>query len=286
MEKTGRPAIWYLVLICLVLSGMSMGSLTIWGLRTVVVADPVRESDAYEQQARGRSERSFGTWQGRLPQELRVRGIKTVASANAFLRKTYIDEFNQRFTVAAAQKGSAFVRCPRRDLDLVFSLQHERTVNQDNTVSYENRILQIGKSRWTNTLAGCTVVVHEQADGVIVIRYGPHEVARIEAGASTPTRSPRKRKAGPKARHEGFQQLPEPDKQVVSRLAPLLRLADSLDRSHEQRIEQMECRLRDDSVVLFLISGADTDLDQWAAQRASEFFDETYGRPVALVKAP
>lgn len=154
---------------------------------------------AYSPQARGRSERSFGTWQGRLPQELRVRGIETVAAANGFLRETYIDEFNQRFTVAAEQKGSAFVRCRRRDLDLVFSLQQERTVNRDNTVNYENRILQIEKSRWANTLAGCTVMVHERMDGSIVIRYGPHEVAQFEVGASIPTRSPRKGKARPPA---------------------------------------------------------------------------------------
>jgi len=154
---------------------------------------------AYSPQARGRSERSFGTWQGRLPQELRVRGIETVEAANAFLRETYIGEFNQRFAVAAGQNGSAFVRCRRRDLELVFSIRQERTVNQDNTVSYENRVLQIGKSRWRNTLAGCTVMVHERMDGVIVIRYGPHEVARFEAGASIPTKSPRKGKARPPA---------------------------------------------------------------------------------------
>jgi hypothetical protein len=94
---------------------------------------------------------------------------------------------------------SAFVRCRRRDLDLVFSLQQERTVNRDNTVSYENRILQIGKSRWANTLAGCTVVVHERMDGSIIICYGPHEVARFEVGASIPTRSPQKGKARPPA---------------------------------------------------------------------------------------
>ena len=50
----------------------------------------VRMIPAYSPQARGRSERSFGTWQGRLPQELRLRGIRTVAAANAFLREHYI----------------------------------------------------------------------------------------------------------------------------------------------------------------------------------------------------
>jgi len=42
---------------------------------------------AYSQEARGRSERNFGNWQGRLPQELRLRQIRTLAGANQFLRE-------------------------------------------------------------------------------------------------------------------------------------------------------------------------------------------------------
>ncbi len=98
---------------------------------------------AYSPQARGRSERNFGTWQGRLPQELRLAGCTTLAQANRFLREHYLTEFNRRFRVAAAQRGSAFVPCPQRDLERVFSLQFERTVNRDNTVSFLNLRLQI-----------------------------------------------------------------------------------------------------------------------------------------------
>src|SRR6201986_2708478 len=85
---------------------------------------------AYSPQARGRSERNFGTWQGRLPQELRLRGIPSLEAANHFLREHYIAEFNARFQVPAAQRGSAFVRRSSRDLDLIFALQFERTVNR------------------------------------------------------------------------------------------------------------------------------------------------------------
>ena len=99
---------------------------------------------AYSPQARGRSERNFGTWQGRLPQELRLRGIGTLEAANGFLRQHYIDEFNARFQVPAAQRGSAFVRRSSKDLDLIFALQFERTVNRDNTVSIQNLRLQRG----------------------------------------------------------------------------------------------------------------------------------------------
>ncbi len=60
---------------------------------------------AYSPQARGRSERSFGTWQGRLPQELRLHKIASLEAANVFLREHYIAEFNRHFQVAAAQRG-------------------------------------------------------------------------------------------------------------------------------------------------------------------------------------
>src|SRR5438046_9438948 len=103
---------------------------------------------AYSPQARGRSERNFGTWQGRLPQELRVAGIRTMEEANRFLREHYLGEFNRRFAVPAVESGTAFVPARRRDLDRVFSLQHERVVNRDNTVPLDQPVLQIEKTLW------------------------------------------------------------------------------------------------------------------------------------------
>src|SRR5271165_1711697 len=137
---------------------------------------------AYSPQARGRSERSFGTWQGRLPQELRLHGITTLEAASRFLREEYIGEFNRRFQVAPAQRGSAFVACPRsQDLDLIFALQFERTVNRDNTVSFQNLALQIERVPWRGTLAGCTVMVHQHLDGTISLTHGPHRLGCYSA---------------------------------------------------------------------------------------------------------
>ena len=75
---------------------------------------------AYSPQARGRGERNFGTWQGRLPQELRLAGITELKEANEFLRNHYIGVFNGKFQVEAAEKGTAFRRTWRSDpgLDL------------------------------------------------------------------------------------------------------------------------------------------------------------------------
>ena len=131
---------------------------------------------AYSPQARGRSERNFGTWQGRLPQELRLRGIRSLEAANRFLREHYIAEFNACFQVPAAQRGSAFVRRSARDLDLIFALQFERTVHRDNTVSVQNVRLQIEPVRWRATLAGCTVTVHQHLGGTFTITHGPQRL--------------------------------------------------------------------------------------------------------------
>jgi len=136
---------------------------------------------AYSPQARGRSERSFGTWQGRLPQELRLAGITTVEAANAFLRERYIAEFNGKFTAPAREKGTAFRKTSRTDLNWIFTVQTERVVEKDNTVAIVERRWQLEKSRFRSSLAGCTVTIHEHMDTTVSIRYGPHVVGRYRA---------------------------------------------------------------------------------------------------------
>ncbi len=140
---------------------------------------------AYSPQARGRSERSFGTWQGRLPQELRLHGIRSLASANQFLRDRYIEEFNERFAVAATAPGHAFLPVRGKNLDLIFAIQLERTVGQDNTVQIGSLVLQIEKTRWRATLAGCRVTIYQHLDGCCSIGYGPHIVGHYNRDGIT-----------------------------------------------------------------------------------------------------
>jgi transposase len=142
---------------------------------------------AYSPQARGRSERGFGTWQGRLPQELRVRGLTTIESANQFLQEEYCRAFTQRFGVAASDQGTAFVPLRRKDLDLVFSLQHERVVARDNTVSFANKVWQLERSKLRATLAGCRVTIHQHLDDTVSITFGPHLIGRYAADGQTLT---------------------------------------------------------------------------------------------------
>ena len=185
----------------------------------------IRPIPAYSPQARGRSERAFRTWQGRLPQELRLRGIKTLAAANEFLRAEYLAEFNQKFSVPAKQSGTAFLAC-RAALDFVFALRHERSVARDNTVSYDNRVLQIEKNKWRYTLAGCKVVVYEHLDGNLSLRYGPHTVGRYDAtgaplqgGAAVSSRTEKQLSSGAKQKRLAVEMTPlrKATKAVASR---------------------------------------------------------------------
>ena len=101
--------------------------------------------------------------------------------ANRFLRERYIAEINHKFSVAAAEKGHAFVPVGGSDLDRIFSVQTERVVAKDNTVRLDNRVWQIERTSWRGTLAGCRVTVCEHLDGRVTIVYGPHLVAQYTA---------------------------------------------------------------------------------------------------------
>ena len=136
---------------------------------------------SYSPQARGRSERSFSTWQGRLPQELRLHGIRTLEGANEFLNKTYIAEFNRHFTVPAAQRGTAFMSCRHRNVELVFTQRFERLVYPDNTIRFEKVVMQLERAHWRNTLAGCTAIIHQHLDMTFTIMIAGHRIGHYSA---------------------------------------------------------------------------------------------------------
>ncbi|MGH9630536.1 MAG: ISNCY family transposase [Bryobacteraceae bacterium] len=151
---------------------------------------------AYSPQARGRSERNFGTWQNRLPQELRLAGISTIEDANRFLRQSYIEEFNRMFAKAAREKGTAFRKCDRKDLDEVFSIQTERTVAKDNTIAIRDRHWQLDRTPFRRTLADCRVTICEHLDKTVSVRWGPHIVGRFDSEGRPLQDTPGKRRSG------------------------------------------------------------------------------------------
>jgi len=141
-------------------------------------------------QARGRSERLFGTLQDRLPKELALAGITTVEAANRWLREVYIAEHNARFAVAAEQEGSAFVADAMGAWREILCVQEDRTVGNDNTVKWQRISLQLPPSRLRPHFVKATVRVHEYPDGDLAVFWGPHRLADYDA-QGTPVQSQR-----------------------------------------------------------------------------------------------
>lgn len=135
---------------------------------------------SYSPQGRGRMERVFGTLQKRLPQELRLARIKTVAGANRYLKERFVPDYNARFAVPAAEPGSAFVPYAGRPIADILCLQEDRVVGADNCVSYNRRSLQIPPQRHRQHYVRATVRVHEYPDGRLAIFDGPRCLARFE----------------------------------------------------------------------------------------------------------
>jgi transposase len=141
----------------------------------------IRHIPSYSPEARGRMERAFGTLQGRVPQELRVRGLATIAAANAYLREVFMVEFNARFGVAAAEAGTAFVTYAGAALDDTLCVQEERRVGRDNCVSWRAKSLQIPQQAHRHHYVRATVRVHEYPDGRLALFDGPRCLARYAA---------------------------------------------------------------------------------------------------------
>jgi exopolyphosphatase/guanosine-5'-triphosphate,3'-diphosphate pyrophosphatase len=92
------------------------------------------------------------------------------------------------------------------------------------------------------------------------------------------------RKSMPAARHSPFQTFDADSRRAITFLTPLLRIADSLDRSHEQRVSGVDVHLRNGSMTLALESAADLDLELWAVERIADAFRETYQMALLLTR--
>ena len=123
----------------------------------------------YSPEARGRSERMFKTLQGRLPAELEEQGIVEMGEADRYLSESFVDDFNRRFSVAAAEEGSAFVPLLGVGLEDILCLKHQRVVGNDNCVKYKGMSLQIPPVGDRAHFVRAKVVVHEYEDGSMAV---------------------------------------------------------------------------------------------------------------------
>jgi transposase len=136
---------------------------------------------AYSPQARGRSERMFGTLQGRLPKDLRLAGIRTVEAANAWLKAHYMAEHNAAFAITAEQQGTAFIVDRHQAWREALCVIEERIVANDNTIAWGGRRLQLPESRLRPHFVKALVRVHEYPDGTVSVFLGPHRLATFAA---------------------------------------------------------------------------------------------------------
>jgi exopolyphosphatase/guanosine-5'-triphosphate,3'-diphosphate pyrophosphatase len=122
-----------------------------------------------------------------------------------------------------------------------------------------------------------------------------HDVGHVVANSDMPGFTNRERelvatlcryhrKTLPAPRHTTSQSLNGEEAQAVLRLIPLLRLADSLDRSHTQRVQSVECKIQDGQVTMQVSPSVDIDLELWAVERAGEVFRRVYGLPVVFAR--
>ena len=136
---------------------------------------------AYSPEARGRSERMFGTLQGRLPKELKLAGITDIAAANTFIAEVYLPGHNARFAKPPEIEESGFVAADPEQLRENLCVQEERVVGRDNTVSFERLKLQLPASRIRHHFVKATVKVRQYPDGTLAIFLGPLCVGRYDA---------------------------------------------------------------------------------------------------------
>jgi transposase len=137
---------------------------------------------AYSPEARGRSERMFGTLQDRLIKELAKAGITEIAAANVWIRDVYLPAHNARFARPAAVAESAFVKiADTAVLTEALCIQEERVVDRANTVSWGRRRLQLPESPLRRHFVKARVRVHEYPDGALAVFHGPRCIARYSA---------------------------------------------------------------------------------------------------------
>jgi transposase len=158
----------------------------------------IKHIAAYSPQARGRSERTFGTLQNRLPKELALHNITTIEAANRYIAEVYIPRHNEQFSVKAAIPDKAFIPYTAAiALEDVLCLKERRVVQHDNTVRYKGFILQIPKTDYRHHYVKAEVMVHEYFDHRLAIFYGSLCIGRYnengELNSAKVTRTKTKR---------------------------------------------------------------------------------------------
>jgi len=178
-------------------------------------------------QAKGRIERSFRTAQDRLVKQLRLAGVRSLESANAFLEQEYWPEWNARFARPIAEFPDHH-RPLSEHLELAAILCHveQRVIGNDYTFRFAGRRYQIARQEVQAGMRHQRLRVELRLDGELKARYQGRYLTITECGTRPVATPPAVRKpprknhnAGGKSRWmDGFFDRPSP---------PLWRILDS-----------------------------------------------------------
>jgi len=149
---------------------------------------------AHSPQAKGRVERRHGAFQDRFVKALRLQQINTLESANSYLESQYLDKLNDQFHVVARSSVNLHRPLPRGlNLNHVLCYQEPRVVQNDWTVSWCNRIFQLGPEHQKLSLARKKILVSELLDGTIRLTSSARLLSWMEVSARPPkgTRKPK-----------------------------------------------------------------------------------------------
>ena len=139
---------------------------------------------ALSPQAKGRVERTAGTFQDRLVTELRLAGASSIGEANGVLEQ-FLPRYNRRFRVPPQCPDSAYRPLgPELSLEQVLCFKHRRKVAKDNTVKFQLHTLQLLPEPERPSYAGAVVEVLEGLDGRLRVR---HEGRSINAQEAPPS---------------------------------------------------------------------------------------------------
>ena len=141
----------------------------------------IRQIFARSPQAKGRVERTAGTFQDRLVTELRLAGVTTIDEANEVLHR-FLPRFNEKFGVPAEHSSVAYRPMESSvALDQILCFKHRRKVARDNTVKYNWRTLQLLPGKERPSYAGAQLEVHEGLDGQLLVQYRGRTIPTQEA---------------------------------------------------------------------------------------------------------
>ena len=131
---------------------------------------------AYSPQAKGRVERLFDTLQDRLLKEMRLKNIKSIDAANKFLQEEYIEKFNNKFMVKPKNKLDLHRTIDNYNLNSIFCIKEKRTLNNDGTLVYKERWMQVDKKQSVRLPPGIKITVNKQFDGTVSLSVKQHQI--------------------------------------------------------------------------------------------------------------